>query len=75
MNPGRLERAARSGFALACGIALFGVRTMMHFERVDLARAEAAPVPNVEDDPVLREIVNKLDDPPPPPPRRRKRRR
>jgi hypothetical protein len=57
--------------ALAAGTALFGARALLQFEGI--APASASPKPTVDNDPVLRDIVRKLDGDPPP--RRRKRRR
>jgi hypothetical protein len=56
--------------ALAAGFVLFGVRALLQFEGLTPAVSEA--IPEIEDDPVLRDIVRKLDGDPPP--RRRKRR-
>jgi hypothetical protein len=47
-------------YALGCGVALFAVRTALHFERIDFTGPQP-PTPTVEDDPVLREIVEKVE--------------
>ena len=59
-------------YALACGIALFGVRVVLHFESIGVH--DPSPV-KVDDDPVLRDIVRKLDGDAPPKQGRRKPRR
>jgi hypothetical protein len=58
--------------ALAAGLMLFGIRTLLHFEGLD---ADAAPTPTVADDEVLRDIVEKIDGPQARAPRAKKRRR
>jgi hypothetical protein len=53
-------------FVLAGGVALFAARVLLHFEGIAPAAGspDAQPVPRIEDDPVLREIVDKLERPP-----------
>jgi hypothetical protein len=50
-------------YALAGGVALFAARLLLQFEGIAPrpGSPEAAPVPRIEDDPVLREIVRKID--------------
>ena len=50
-------------YALAGGVALFATRCLLQFEGIAPrpGSPEAQPVPRIEDDPVLREIVRKID--------------
>ncbi len=46
-------------YALAAGVALFGLRTFAQFE--DVIGKPEPPPPKIEDDPVLREIIEKVE--------------
>jgi hypothetical protein len=50
-------------YALAGGVVLFAARFLLQFEGIAPrpGSPEAQPVPRIEDDPVLREIVRKID--------------
>jgi hypothetical protein len=58
-----LGAAVGAHFALAGGVALFAARFLLQFEGIAPrpGSPEAQPVPKIEDDPVLREIVRKID--------------
>jgi predicted glycoside hydrolase/deacetylase ChbG (UPF0249 family) len=55
--------AVGAHYVLAAGVALFTGRMLMQFEGLAprAGTPEAAPVPHIDDDPVLREIVRKVD--------------
>lgn len=61
-----LGGAVGAHVVLAGGVALFAARALLHFEGIAPApgAADAPSVPRIEDDPVLREIVDKLERPP-----------
>jgi hypothetical protein len=50
-------------YALAGGVVLFAARFLLQFEGIAPrpGSPEVQPVPRIEDDPVLREIVRKID--------------
>jgi hypothetical protein len=58
-----LGSAVGAHVVLAGGVALFAARVLLHFEGIEPAPGspEAQPVPRIEDDPVLRDIVDKVD--------------
>jgi hypothetical protein len=58
-----LGKMVGAHYALAGGVALFAMRLLMQFEGITPrpGSPEAAPLPTIEDDPVLREIVRKID--------------
>jgi hypothetical protein len=58
-----LGQVVGAHFVLAGGVALFAARVLLHFEGIEPARGSrgTAPVPRIEDDPVLREIVDRID--------------
>lgn len=62
-SQGTLGAVLGAHYPLAGGVALFAARCLLQFEGIApaSAAADAQPVPRIEDDPVLREIVRKID--------------
>jgi hypothetical protein len=58
-----LGQAVAPYYPLAGGVVLFAARVLLQFEGIAPrpGSPEAAPAPTIEDDPVLREIVRKID--------------
>jgi hypothetical protein len=58
-----LGQIAGAHHALAGGVFLFAARLLLQFEGIapQPGSPEAAPLPTIEDDPVLREIIRKVD--------------
>lgn len=58
-----LGSAVGAHIVLAGGVALFAARVLLHFEGIAPVPGspEDQPVPRIEDDPVLREIVGKVE--------------
>jgi hypothetical protein len=50
--------------ALAAGVLLFGIRTLLHFEGTGAAEAPA-PAPAIEDDQILRDVIEAVEGKPP----------
>lgn len=62
-SKGALGALLPAHYPLAGGVALFAARFLLQFEGIAPrpGSPEAQPVPRIEDDPVLREIVRKID--------------
>lgn len=56
----RLGRALPAHTALAAGVLLFGIRTLLHFEGIG-PREAPVPEPTPENDEVLREVIERVE--------------
>lgn len=62
-SQGTVGAVVGAHYALAGGVVLFAARFLLQFEGIapKPGSPDAQPVPRIEDDPVLREIVRKID--------------